>query len=298
MPAYTLLVSNPPHGEVDLWQAAPNLGLTPAEARMKANYPVPEIWLADTDKPKLEEAAGMLRQAGLNVVIVAGDDFLHVPVQTPVKSFSFTDTHLVVVLEDSTIELAYETPITAVLCTPRKQAAPEQGRPAAWTNPLTQGLWQRSSSVFMTRDSLVGLGGLGRRTSTTGLGAGGPEAESAFFDLYASAGGGLRRISVVQDRVDFSGLKEHQLPRATDNLAMFVAECEDRFKHGRVDRRLANMQPRDRPLVGKTGAYDQVRKGFSYATEALSKLLESISPDLKPMSQFDLSSRLAYLTLR
>lgn len=295
MTAYTLVVSNPPHGDMDHWQAAPYLGLASAEVRMKANYPVPEIWLADTDQSKMGEAAEMLRKAGLNVVVLAGDDLFHVPPQAVVQSFAFTDTHLGAVLADSKVELAYDTPITGVLCTPRKHVAPEQSRPA-WTNPLTQGLWQRSSSVFMTRDSLVGLGGLGRRTSTAGLGSSSPDVESAFLDLYTSVEGTLRRMSILQDRVDFSGLKELQLPRAADNLAMFVAECEDRFKRGRVDRRLMNMQPRERPVVGRTSSYDAERKGFSYATEALSKLLESISADLKNISQFDLSSRLAYLT--
>jgi hypothetical protein len=47
-------------------------------------------------------------------------------------------------------------------------------------------------------------------------------------------------------------------------------------------------------MVG--GGESQERKGFSYATQALSKLLESISPDLKDVSQFELSSRLAFLT--
>ena len=40
------------------------------------------------------------------------------------------------------------------------------------------------------------------------------------------------------------------------------------------------------------------RRGFSYATEALAHLLDSLSPDLKDISQADLSSRLAYLTNR
>jgi hypothetical protein len=49
-------------------------------------------------------------------------------------------------------------------------------------------------------------------------------------------------------------------------------------------------------MVGKPKPGTPERKGFSYATEALAKLLESISPDLKDLSQFELCSRLVYLT--
>ena len=44
--------------------------------------------------------------------------------------------------------------------------------------------------------------------------------------------------------------------------------------------------------------FEAHRRGFSYATEALAQLLASLSPDLKDLSQPDLSSRLAYLTNR
>ncbi len=41
---------------------------------------------------------------------------------------------------------------------------------------------------------------------------------------------------------------------------------------------------------------DPVRKGFSFATTALSNLLESIAPELKDLNQFELASRLCFLT--
>ena len=40
------------------------------------------------------------------------------------------------------------------------------------------------------------------------------------------------------------------------------------------------------------------REGFSFATTALSKLLEPIAPDLKDINQFELASRLVFLTKR
>jgi hypothetical protein len=83
-----------------------------------------------------------------------------------------------------------------------------------------------------------------------------------------------------------------------DNMVMFLAEFEDKFSEARVDRRLVGMQPRSRPMLSKRTAITGQRKGFSFATAALSQLLESLSPDLKNVNQFDLASRLAYITDR
>ena len=80
-------------------------------------------------------------------------------------------------------------------------------------------------------------------------------------------------------------------------MLKFVAECEQRFTKTQFDRRLVDVRLR-RSLIIDTAAssYQQQRKGFSYATTGLAALLESISPDLKDITQFELGSRLAYLT--
>ncbi len=287
METYTLVLSNPPHNEVNARQAAPCFGLPPAEARMKANYPAPEIWLADTDKSKMEEEAQALREAGLNVVVVAGEELANFPPQVQVKSFSFADSRLLVSVEGSDVELAYDAAITAVFCKPREQAVEERHSIAS---SGSTGFGRR---VFMTstRASMTGL-----EVRSSMAGSGGDQAESAFLDIYASGDGGLKRISVIQDVVDFSGLGELKLARATDNLVMFVAEFEDRFTQATVDRRMEKARVRKVQLVRKATPQYGHRRGFSYATESLSKLLESVSPDLKGLSQFELGSRLAHLT--
>lgn len=296
----SLIVSNPPQDEVDFKQAARLLDLTSAEVRMKANYPVPEIWLADTAADKMEETAQELRDAGLRAVVFPGRDLCTVPPQVKVKSFSFTDDGLIVRLEDSDeVQLPYDTPIVAVFCQPHSQVSANVRRSGG--SSLTESLGRRQSAVFLSRDSLVGFGGLGGRTSSVGLGLEEDEAskDAAFLDIYVPGESELRRFSVIQKHVEFSGLGEMQLPRASDNMVMLVAECEDRFTEGRVDRRLMGMYPRQRPLVATlvTTVHAQ-RKSYSFATEALARLLESISPDLKQLGQLDLSSRLAYLTSR
>jgi hypothetical protein len=120
---------------------------------------------------------------------------------------------------------------------------------------------------------------------------------SAVLDIYGSRKGELLRMSFVQEVVNFSGLGDLQLPTAEGNMLKFVAECEHRFTKVQFDRRLESVRVR-RSLIIDTAARPphEERKGFSYATTALAKLLESISPDLKDISQFELGSRLAYLT--
>ncbi len=261
---------------------------------MKANYPVPEIWLAATEARKMEETADELAAAGLNVTLIDSTALRDLPTREEVKSFQLTESSLVVALEDSEVTLPYDADVTAVYCLPRAGAP---GTAKVGGSGLTEGLTRRSSAVFMTRDSLVGFGGLGGRSSAAGMEEGGP-GEVAFLDVYVAEAGGTRRLAVLQNSVDFAGLGELALPNAAGNMEMLVQEFEDRFKQGAVDRRLVNMQPRQRPMVGKPAPEHPDRKGFSYATEALARLLESISPDLKNVSQFELSSRLAFLTAR
>jgi hypothetical protein len=261
---------------------------------MKANYPVPEIWLAGEDAGAIEGATEELKAAGLTVSVVAGERLRDVPQRAGAKGFSFGDGGLLAHLEGGDVELRYDAPLLGVYCTPKQAVAEETRRGGG--GGLADGLGRRSSSVFMTRDSLVGFGGLGGRSSSVGGAGGGGQPESSFLDVYVSGKDGTRRIGILQDVVDFAGLGDLQLPNPTANLEMFVAEIEERFAHASVDRRLLDMQPRQRPMVGKPQAGAPERKGFSYATEALSKLLESIAPELKDLSQFELCSRLVYLT--
>ncbi len=259
---------------------------------MKANYPVPEIWLAGEEDQRMQEAADTLGQSGLVVALVNGDALCEIPARSNVTSFAFGEGRLSMQLEGGELELPYDAPVTAVYCTPRGQV--EEARRSGGGG-LTEGLRQRSSSIFMTRDSLVGFGGLGGRSSQAGFGGEEGAVEAAFMDLY-TGGADPRRLGFVLGAVDFAGLGELALENPIANLEMFVQEFDEKFEQGTVDRRLIDLQPRQRPMVGEAQASAPERKGYSYATQALARLLESISPDLKAMSQFELSSRLAYIT--
>ena len=120
---------------------------------------------------------------------------------------------------------------------------------------------------------------------------------SALFDIYGSRKGEPLRISFVQEIVNFSGLGNLKLPTPGGNMLKFVAECERRFTKAQFDRRLVDVRLRLSLIVDTAvRPHHEQRKGFSYATTALAKLLASISPDLRHISQFELGSRLAFLT--
>ena len=285
MEKFTLLVSDPPHKEPDLAAAAPHFGLTAAEVRMKANYPIPEIWLADTDAEKIDASIDSLRETGLSVRSIEGAALSAIPDQTIVKAFAFSDSTFTMTLEDNEVTLPFDEATVCVFCQPREAIGEESSRSAS--SPL---------SGLSARVSLAGLPGSTGRASMAGLQE--PGGQSPHLDIYVSHDDKVVRYAVVQDKADFAGLGELQLPRAVDNMVMFVAEFEDRFKDGALDRRLMDMQPRSRAMVTQRTAHTGVRKGYSFATAALSQLLDSIDPAMKDMSQFELASRLAYLTSR
>ena len=280
MSARYLLISDPPHGDVDAAEAASYFGLTVAEVRMKANYGLPEIWFAEEDEARLSDTAAALEAAGLSIALVAGTDLVEIPPQNPAESFVFTDGGLSFERDDSERTIAYGAPTTAVVCRPRVdvQVANVPVRPLA------------------SRISSWGHVGAAPRRHPD---AGHVEfATPPFLDFYAWLDDGLLRISIVQEITSFSTLPG-DLPHGLSAMRNLVVECENRFDGAYFDHRLVDMRLRATAGV-VTGAKPRKppRTGFSFATEALGGLLGSLSPELKDISQADLSSRLAYLTNR
>ena len=278
--ARQLLISNPPHGEVDAAGAASQFGLTAAEVGMKANYGLPEIWFAAEDEGTLLDTGAALQASGLNTLLVSGSDLAEIPGQIPAESFAFTDEGLRVDLGDSEWTLAHDTPVVAVYGRPRIDMQERKAPTRSVASQLSS--WGR---------------GGGRRSSGSDEVMGGLR-ESPFLDLYTHSDTGPLRISIVQEITDFSQLPDNH-PHGLSAMQNLVAECENRFEHSYVDRRLVDMTLRGiARVVTGASSRDPVRTGFSFATEALAELLDSLSPDLKGLHQADLSSRLAYLTTR
>ena len=274
-----LLISDPPHGDVDAAEAASLFGLTVAEVRMKANYGLPEIWFAEEDEAKLSDTAAALEAAGFNTALIAGSDLVEIPGQSPAESFVFSDGGLRVGLDDSECTMAYDAPTIAVVYRARVD------------------LQDTTSPVKPLASRLSSWGHVGARPRSPDAG----QAEfdtSPFLDFYAQVDDELSRISIVQEITSFPALPA-DLPHGLSTMRNLVAECENRFEKTYFDQRLWDMRLTGTARV-VTGAtpHQPSRTGFSYATEALSGLLGSLSPDLKDVSQPDLSSRLAYLTNR
>ncbi len=273
-----LLISNPPHGEVDALGAASHFGLTAAEVGMKANYGLPEIWFAAEDEATVLDTAGALEAAGLNTVLVAGKDLVEIPEQNPVESFAFTDEGLRVDLDDSGWTVAYDTPVIVVFGRPKVDVQGARSPSGSVASQLSR--WGRGVRRASPDAGLLELGA------------------SPFLDLYVPSDSGPLRISIVQEITDFSLLPEN-LPHGLSAMPNLVAECENRFENAYVDRRLVDMTLRGiARVVTAPRSRELPRNGFSFATEALAELLSSLSPALKDLRQADLSSQLAYLTTR
>jgi hypothetical protein len=183
------------------------------------------------------------------------------------------------------VTVAFEDPALAVFCQP--------SRPDLWSRQV-----KRDSLGERMTHGAATMGGVGRRPSLIeALGTQTGQDAAAFVDIYFADNGSLRRVSVNQGIVDFSGL-ETTLPRSADNILMFVTEFSERFLNALMDKRLVGMRVRQRATVARPSGPESRRRGYSYATQALSRLLELVSPTLKDVGHVDLSSRLAYLTAR
>ncbi|MDH4045249.1 MAG: hypothetical protein OEY20_04760 [Gemmatimonadota bacterium] len=274
---YTIVLSNPPQNGVDAESAAPLLGLTPEQFTAKARYIVPEIWFAHPDEGRARELAGALQTAKCRVSVVDSSSLVAVPQRSRVRSFSFTERGLVAHLDGEDAEVSYDQPVRAVFCRPR-EGSERTSLPGA----------RRSSSFFSIKDRLMESGS----TLTDVV----PEEDTVpFLDIYMPVNGEVRRYTVQQNAVNFSGLGRVQ-PRAASNMEALVGSCEDRFGVDHVDKRLVGMRLRARIARRAPGA--EHRRGFSFASPGLLALLAALEQGLERVSQPELSTRLAFLAYR
>ena len=120
----------------------------------------------------------------------------------------------------------------------------------------------------------------------------------ANLDLYFVRDGALQRISIVQDLTDFSGLGPMKKRTAAENMAATLAGARHRFTQMRLDARLENVRPRRRFVGGDSAINPDLRKRYSFGTLLLRHILASISPVLRDLTQYELGSRLGYITSR
>ncbi len=278
----SLIISNPPHHrQVDHETAASYFGLPVVSVRMKTNYPIPEIWFAETDLKRLESTAAHLAESGYNIIHTPAEHLAAIPTARSVSSFEFTDTALVAQVGDEEVSVAYDLPLLAVFCQP----VPHQA--ATGSRALRDVIGSRTSGFLSMQEPAPRISDALRDME---------HEHSPFLDVYVPQNGVPLRLSVIQTEVDYAGLRM-TWRRASDNMLLFVAECQDHFKQAKFDRRLVGMRMRKTLTVTEQTARPHHRRsGFSYATTTLVNLMDSISEDLHDMSQPELSSRLVYLT--
>jgi len=262
----------------DAARAATYFGMTPAEARMKMNFPAPEIWFTDSDRQRMGDMESSLASCGVNTVVIAGQDLLTVPEQHVVQSFSMGDSGIMMQVGEEEFSAGYESSTAGVYCKPAADVFMGGHKGANLA-----GDWGRpSSSVMLDRMS--------RSSSSSDVRE--KDGESvAFLDLYASVDDEDRRFSFVAGITDFSSLPSV----GRDPVHALVTECERRFSSLSLDRRLENVRVRARAVVGQPLPGQEQRKLFSFGSLALAKLLDDISPELHELTQNELGSRLSYL---
>jgi hypothetical protein len=251
----TLVVSDPPHGEVDLQAVADLLGLDIYVTRLKVKYRAPEILFAGEREEAAAFAAG-IRGCGLSVTVIEGATLMEPPWPEPVSGLAFDESALMVTLRGEGAKVPYDTEIVAVACQP-----PEG--------------FSMKDSVDLAQAVASGHG---------------PTIAEAIqwktnLDFYYEDGGPLQRISVVPE---YSGVDASSL----------LEQVEARFRRLHLDARLVDVRPRQRFVMGEAGFDADQRKRYSFGTLLLCHVLESISPELRNATQFELGSRLGYALTR
>lgn len=96
------------------------------------------------------------------------------------------------------------------------------------------------------------------------------------LDLYVIGETSVKRFAIVDDVSDA------------------VRQCERRFERITMDRRLEDVRPRQRFIAGQDAFDLDMRKAFSFGTLLLRQLLDSVSADLRDLTQYEYGSRLAF----
>lgn len=241
------------------------LKLSIEDARLKVGFQAPEVMRA-ADWDRAREVAESLGRVGLNVAMVNGRELERIPWPEPVLAFRFGDESLDLRMHAGDVSVPYDAPVMGVFCKPPDSF---ELRPTTGLGPDTQGLAVAEAFEWMPR-----------------------------LDLYVVRDGKLRRLTLVQDVADFSGLGAVPAGMGEQGLAGMLAACRLRFPDLELDTRLENVRPRQRFVAGEAGFDIDLRKMYSFGTLLLRSTLEAISPELRDLTHYELGSRLAYVLSR
>jgi len=250
MPIPTLVVSDPPQGEVDLETAAKLLELDGFATRLKASFGAPEVMHA-SGRDEAVKFGASLKRTGFKVQILDGARLTDPEWPEPISGLVFDASSLQGTTPAGSVRVPYDAEVLAVVCQPpnyRHTRVPEELE----------------------------------RAIASGHGPTIAEAiqQMSVVDLYHRDAGELRRMTIVPERLRLE----------TD---VVLKDMGRRFKHLKVDARLKGVRPRAPFSIGQ-GFDGSERRRYSFGTMMLRQVLESVSPDLRAVPQYEFGSRLAY----
>ena len=254
-----MLISNPPHPEADLQQAAPCFETTAAELRMRLNYRSSVIWFAGEELTPLRETATTLQHAGVRVRLIKGRSLAALSQRHELKMFAFGPSGLQLRVEnDKTFEVPYDWSVASVMCRPME----------------TEHISRLPAKTATPNKSF-------RQDATTKIGDIHEPVDQKFVDMYFFKLPSVHRVTIRPGACDFSGLGDAMKPVVNENINTLLQELQTRFASVRDDRRLDNLPvPRPKLINGKT----------------LESQLELADPSLRDIDPYDLLSRLAFLS--
>lgn len=112
-----LVVSDPPHGEVDVAAVSKVLGIDEETTRLKVAFAAPEV-LAASGPQRAHDLARELAGHGLEIRVIAGDVLAEMPWPRLAVDVSFTDDALTAEVEGGTISIPYSASLWCVSCRP------------------------------------------------------------------------------------------------------------------------------------------------------------------------------------
>jgi len=254
----TLVVSDPPHDEVDLEAAAELLELDVFATRLKVVFSAPEVMLA-AGPDEAGAFAEALRATGFDVSILNGEALTGIPWPYPVSSLALDVSCLRGAIREEGVTIPYDAPVVGVYCRPPK-SRPMRSTPARSARP----------AVELDRAVASGHG----PTIAQAI------QEMTILDLYFREEGVLRRATVLPSVLDVDGER-------------LLKDLGTRFENLRLDSRLAGVRPRA-PFTVERGFAGSERRRYSFGTLSLRYVLEAIAPELGTVPQYELGSRLSY----
>lgn len=250
----TLVVSNPPHGEVDLEAAGRLLQLDPFATRLKAVFAAPEIMEAG-DPDTASQFADALRSTGFEIVVMSGAALAAVPWPDPVQTFTLDDASVRMTTRTEALRIPYEAEVVAVYCRP-----PEA--------PARRSTLQIERAIASEHGPTIAEA-IHRQT---------------ILDLYfrddIRDAAPLRRATILPDLLGLEGERA-------------VRDLKRRLERLRLDDRLAGVRPRAPYHPRADGSESTERRRYSFGTANLYRVLDSIAPELRAVPQYELGSRLA-----